>query len=104
MTEPPALARRDLDAVAGIDAARRVAWSRYYKQVEHNTTLLRHNVTLIRRLAGFALAVAQSEAVRLFEPELADQAHRVIVAMRLRARGRSIVDGLLGDDPESGVP
>lgn len=100
MTTTLAARRRELDTAAvaaGIDASRRIGWARFYQQVESNKKLLSHNATLIRRLARFACTVARSEAIQLFEPELADEAARILLALRLRARGRSIVDGMVDD-------
>lgn len=79
---------------AGIDASRRVAWARYYQQIEDNTALTRHNDHLLRHLARLALAIEGSEAVRLLDPRLRDDAHRVLGALRARAKGRAVLDHL----------
>ena len=89
---PPMNATYDLDAtIAGVDASRRVAWARFYASQRDCAALLRHNVHLLRHLARLALAVSRSEAVRVFDPDLAQEARRVIAAMRARARGRAIL-------------
>ena len=94
--------RYDSEATAaGIDASRRVGWARYYQAVEDNAALLRHNTILLRHLARLALAVARSEAVQLLDPDLLANARRVVVTVRLRARGRAIVDALERDDVPS---
>lgn len=77
---------------AGIDASRRVGWARYYRQVEDTEVALRHNVTLLRYLARFTIRVVRSEAVRVFDPELHEEARRVLLAISYRARGRAIIN------------
>lgn len=79
---------------AGIDASRRVAWARYYVAVEDNRALLRQNAHLLRYLARLAVRVSRSEAVALFDPDLAVEARRALAALRARARGRAIVDAV----------
>jgi hypothetical protein len=87
-------------STAGAETGRRVAWAKYYKAMEDNAVLLRHNRTLLRQLARFALTVSQAEAVRVLDPELYEQARGILLTLSLRAAGQSIVDEVIAERRE----
>jgi hypothetical protein len=95
--------RTPLEAVQGSDASRRVAWARYYKAQEDIKTLQRHNRTLQRRLARFAVMIAASEELAVLDPEgeLIREAIATVAALRARAYGRRVLDEIsrTGDTP-----
>jgi hypothetical protein len=86
--------RTPLEAIQGADASRRVAWARFFQAQADVELLRKHNRTLQRRLARFALMIAESEELRVLDPEgvLIQEAIATVAALRSRAYGRAVLE------------